>query len=333
MSTTAAARLRTLAPGLAVLVAVSFLARFLADLVPSVGALVLAVALGALVANTVGTPAWAVPGLALHASLLEAGIVLLGASLPLAALFGSGPALIALAAGAVAFGLLSVELLARAASLPAKTGSLLAAGSSVCGVSAVVAVGGSIDADGNQLAYVAGTVLLFDALTLVAFPVLGGLLDLPARQFGVWAGLSMFSTGPVAAAGFAYDPVAGRWATLTKLVRNAFIGLVAVGYSFAYARSSAVGRPDPRYLWAQFPTFLLGFVAAAVVANAGVLTGAQVDAVIRLSDWLFVLAFAGLGFDIRLTAIRATGIRPILVVLAHLLAVSAASLLVVSAIF
>ena len=330
MSTTAAARLRTLAPGFAVLVGVSLLARFLADLVPYVGTLVLAVALGALVANAVGTPAWAAPGVALHALLLEAGIVLLGASLSLAALLGSGPTLVALAAGTVVFGLLSVELLARVASLPAKTGSLLAAGSSICGVSAVVAIGSSIDADADQLAYVAGTVLLFDALTLVAFPAVGGLLDLPAKRFGVWAGLSMFSTGPAAAAGFSYGPTAGQWATVTKLVRNAFIGLVAVGYSLVYARSDADGRPDSRLLWAQFPKFLIGFVAVAVVANAGVLTGAQIDALARLSDWLFVLAFAGLGFDIRLAAIRATGIRPVLVVLVYLLAVGTVSLFAVS---
>lgn len=323
------AAIRDLAPGFAVLVAVALLARLLADLVPRVTTLVLAIALGALVANTVGTPDWAAPGISLHKLLLETGIVLLGASLPLAAIAESGPLLLVLAVGTVAFGVLFVEGLARVASLPRKTGSLLAGGSSICGVSAVVAVGGSIDADADQLAYVAGTVLLFDAVTLLAFPVVGHALDLPAKTFGIWAGLAMFSTGPVAAAGFSYGPLAGQWATITKLVRNALIGVVAVGYSLAYTHADAEGRPGLRFLWDQFPKFLVGFVAAVVVANAGVLTDAQIGAVGRLSDWLFALAFAGLGFDIRLSEMRATGARPILVVLGYLSVVGVLSLLVV----
>lgn len=325
-----ASSLGRLAPGAALLVGVALLARLLAGAIPYVTTLVLAIALGALIANTVGTPDWAAPGVSLHKLLLETGIVLLGASLPLAALVESGPTLLALAVGTVAFGILFVEGLARVASLPSKTGSLLAGGSSICGVSAVVAVGGSIDADADQLAYVAGTVLLFDALTLVAFPIVGSALDLPARTFGVWAGLSMFSTGPVAAAGFSYAPVAGRWATLTKLVRNALIGVVAVGYSLAYARPDAEGRPGLRFLWDAFPKFLVGFVLAIAVANAGVLSEPQLAAVDRLSDWLFALAFAGLGFDIRLAEMRATGVRPILVVFAHLFVASVLTLLAAS---
>lgn len=326
---------RELAPGFAVLIGIALLARLLADLLPETNVLVLAIALGAVVANAVGTPEWAEPGLSLHGLLLETGIVLLGAGLPLAAVARSGPRLLALAVGTVAFGILLVETLARVAALPDRTRSLLASGSSICGVSAVVAVGGSIDADADQLAYVAGTVLLFDALTLVAFPAIGSALDLPAKVFGVWAGLTMFSTGPVAAAGFSYAPVAGRWATVTKLIRNALIGVVAVGYSIAYARADGGdgGRPDLRFLWDQFPKFLVGFVAAVVVANAGLLTGPQLDAAARLSDWLFALAFAGLGFDIRLSEMRATGVRPILVVLGYLLVVGAATLLAATAFF
>jgi len=54
---------------------------------------------------------------------------------------------------------------------------------------------------GSAITFAAATVLLFDAVTLVAFPIAGEWLGLTGRQFGVWAGVSMFSTGPVAAAG------------------------------------------------------------------------------------------------------------------------------------
>jgi len=59
----------------------------------------------------------------------------------------------------------------------------------------------ALDARGSAITFAAATVLLFDAVTLVAFPIAGEWLGLTGRQFGVWAGVSMFSTGPVAAAG------------------------------------------------------------------------------------------------------------------------------------
>ena len=54
-----------------------------------------------------------------------------------------------------------------------RLGSLLAAGTGICGVSAVVAVAKSIDADEESITYAAGTVLLFDAVTLVVYPAIG----------------------------------------------------------------------------------------------------------------------------------------------------------------
>jgi len=48
---------------------------------------------------------------------------------------------------------------------------------------------------------------------------------------------------------------------------------------------------------------------------------------------LFLLAFAGIGFDIQLDDLRATGLRPVLVVLVHLIVVSVLTLGVVIAVF
>jgi len=328
-------RVRDRLPGLAVVVAVALLAHAVAGAVPKLNALAAAILAGALVANTVGVPDWAVPGVRLHNLLLEVGIVLLGVRLPLAQIADSGPVLVALAVAVVALGLLTVELLTRHVFvLSRRTGSVLAGGASICGVSAAAAVAGSVDLSESRLAYVAGTILLFDAVTLVAFPLLGGALGMSQKSFGVWAGLSMFSTGPVAAAGFSYGSVAGQWATLTKLVRNSLIGLVAVGYSVAYADAAETDRDSRlRFVWNQLPKFLVGFVVVAAVANAGLLSDAGVRLLDRSADWLFALAFAGLGFDIRLAEMRDAGLRPVATTLTTLLVVSALAYVAVTALF
>lgn len=337
MRTSVGGAVRRYLPGVATLVAVAAAARIAGEVLPGVTPLVVAVATGALVANTVGAPDSLAPGIGLHDRLLEAGVVLLGASVSLAAVAAAGPVLVGSVVCVVAFGLLCVESLARLAGLDARTGSLLAAGSSVCGVSAVVAAAGAIDADESQVAYAAATVLLFDAVTLVAFPPLGSALGLEPRAFGVWAGLSMFSTGPVTAAGFAVSPTAGEWAALTKLARNSLIGVVAVGYSLRYASGGADGRTGRgarswlATLRDGVPLFLFGFLALASATTAGLVPPALRDAFGVAVDWLFLLAFAGLGFDIRLDRMRVAGVAPLAVVGAYLLIVSGLTYLFVTA--
>jgi uncharacterized integral membrane protein (TIGR00698 family) len=311
--------IRELVPGLLVLTVLAGLARVVGSVTP-LSPLVVAIASGVVVASVVGAPEWAEAGIDRHKLLLETGIVLLGAQLTVGQLVGTGPLVVGLAFGVVVLGVLFVEFVGKQAGIESRTRSLLAAGASICGVSAVLAVAGSIDGDEADISYAAGTVLLFDAITLVLFPIVGSALGLPDRTFGVWAGLSLFSTGPTAAVGFAVSETAGQWATITKLVRNTFIGVLAVGYAIYYTNGG--GRADPTEIWYRFPKFLVGFLLVAVIVNLGVVDAGTQATIGTVGDWLFALAFVGLGFELNPRRLRATGIRPILVVLAQFLTVS-----------
>jgi len=321
-----------LLPGLLLLVVGGVLAHLLSTTVLGVNRLLLAVGLGVLLANAVGVPEWAAPGVGTHNRWLELGIVLMGARVAVDQLLSTGPLLLLLVVGFLGFSLVFVELVAREVfEVPERLGSLLAAGYSICGVSAIVAVSSGVRAKADQIAYAVATILLFDAVTLAVYPAIGRLLDLSDVVFGVWSGISMVSTGPVVAAGFAYSEQAGQWATITKLGRNVFIGVVAVLYAVYYARRDSDDETttgtDWRSLWNQFPTFVLGFVAVAAVASAGLLSPATVSLFERTYQWLFLLAFVGLGTSIEIQNMRNTGIQPLLVVLTALITVSVLSLL------
>jgi len=86
-------------------------------------------------------------------------------------------------------------------------------------------------------------------------------------------------------------------------------GGVAIAYSLAYTARSAT-EPGVRRLWAEFPKFLLGFLAVAAVANSGLLSPAALESIGRVSDALFTLAFVGLGLSIRLREMREVGGPP-----------------------
>ncbi|WP_323676119.1 putative sulfate exporter family transporter [Halorubellus sp. PRR65] len=309
---------------------------------PVASELVVAVALGLLVTNTVGVPDPLAPGVRTHTRWLEAGIVLMGARVSLSTLLSTGPTLAALVVGVVVLTLVLVECLANAVfGVRGKLGSLLAAGASVCGVSAAVGVAGSIDANEDDLAYAAGTILLFDVAMLFAYPVVGSALGLTERTFGVWAGLTMFSTGPVTAAGFAFGDVAGRWATVTKLTRNLLLGVLVVAYSLRYANADTERDGDRvettgiagsvRAIWASFPTFVLGFFAVVVLTSTGLVPDAATATMERAYKALFLVAFAGLGLSVDVDDLRSTGGTPIALVLTALLATSGLALLAVQA--
>lgn len=316
-------------PGFAVLLSFAVVARAVGGSVAVLSPLVLAIALGAILANTVGVPDRAREGVETHKLFLETGIVLLGVQLTFGDLVDTGAVVVLLASGVVVLGAAYFEVVARTFfDVERRTRSLLAAGTSVCGVSAVVAVAGAVDADEVNVTYAVATVLLFDAVTLVAFPPLAGVVGLSDRAFGVWTGLTLFSTGPTAAVGFAVSETAGQWATITKLVRNSFIGVLAVAYALHYAAGRA-DRVSARRMWTRFPKFLLGFLLLVVVANTGLLSAGTEALVVATRDWLFTVAFVGLGLDIELARLRSVGIRPIALVSLHLVTVGALTFLAV----
>lgn len=336
-----------LLPGLGLLVALALAARGLAAFVP-VPALLLAVLVGGLLANTVGVTDRFASGVETYKLWLEVGIVLMGVRVSLNALVEAGPTLLVTVVGVVGFTVAVAELLARGFDLQRRLGSLVAAGASVCGVSAVVAVAGAIRADEDHVAYATSTILVFDALTLFTYPAVGHALGLPDRVFGVWAGLTMFSTGPVTAAGFAYSEVAGQWATVAKLTRNVLLGGLVVAYSVVYAGSasgdeSAVGSASDggsvsaasflRSLWDGFPKFVFGFLALVALASAGAFTDPQLARIEQAYQAAFLVAFAGLGTSVALADLRETGVRPLAVLALTLAVVSAVALVVVRVVF
>ncbi len=324
---------RRLLPGLAVLCLGAVLARALSVTV-GVNHLLVAIALGFVLANSLGVPERLRPGVGTHNLWLATGIVLMGASLTLETVLEVGGVVLLVVVGVAGFTILVVEALARNVfGLADDLSSLLAAGAGICGVSAVVAVAGVIRAREDKIAYAAATVLLFDAITIVVYPIVGDLLSLSGIVFGIWAGVSMFSTGPVVAVGFAHSEVAGQWATMTKLARNALIGAVVLAYASYYARSGTGNRPSVRTLWAEFPKFVLGFLALVVLASVGVLSPAQQASIENAYNWLFLLAFVGLGTEIRLSGLRNTGLKPAVVVLVAFVIVSTLSLVLLSVLF
>jgi uncharacterized integral membrane protein (TIGR00698 family) len=215
----------------------------------------------------------------------------------------------------VTFSLVFMTLLGRGFGLRPKLTSLLAVGSAVCGVSAIITTQGAIDADEEDSSYAIGAILALGALSLFVFPLIGHSLHLSDRAYGLWAGLGVDNTAEATAAGALYSDAAGKVAVLAKTCRNALIGFVVLGYAIYWARKGQAEKVTNKaaFLWKKFPKFVLGFLLISLLASVAFFTKPQTVALGNLSRWAFLLTFAGVGLRTNLRELAKQGARPFLV--------------------
>src|SRR5262245_58092155 len=310
-----------------------------------ISAVPIAVLLGLLVRNAIGLPAVYEPGLKVCVRfLLRVGIVLLGLRLSLAAVSVVGLVSLPIIAVCIGTALIAVAKLGRAVGLPRRLSGLIAVGTSICGVSAIVAAAAAIDAKDDEVSYAVACVTLFGLLALFTYPFFafwacGG----DAQMAGIFLGTAIHDTAQVSGAGLIYQeqynaPDALTAATVTKLVRNACMAAVIPLMAVAYVRQTH-DKKRARVSWHQaIPLFVPLFVLAAAVRTVGDLgdrpfglmsEGTWADflkAADRLSLWCLALAMVAVGLGTGLAKLRILGLKPFAVGLATAILVGGVSL-------
>src|SRR4051812_43738862 len=274
-----------------------------------------AIVFGLVISNTVGLAQVFRPGVATYDFWLKAGIVLLGARFLLGDVLKLGGVSLALVGIELAVAIGVMTLLGRWFHLKPKLTSLLAVGSSICGVSAIIAAKGAIEADDDDASFAIAAILPPGAFGLFAYPAIGHFLHMSDPAFGLWAGLAVDNTAEAAAAGAIFSDGAGKIAVLTKSTRNAMIGFVVLGYAVWWAsrgQAKTVGSKGA-FLWQKFPKFVLGFLFVSLLAPFQAFDKAQVASLANLSRWAFLLTFAGVGLKTDFREIKRQGLRPFVV--------------------
>lgn len=315
-----------LIPGILLLVVVGYAGKFIEQFIarygkahhlvlPNIEYVLWAILLGILITNTVGLPRIFRAGVATYEFWLKAGIILLGARFILGDMLRLGGISLTLVFVELALALTFMTYLGRGFKLSPKLITLLAVGSSVCGVSAIIATQGAIDADEEDSSIAIAAILALGALSLFAFPLVGHALHMSDHAYGLWTGLAVDNTAEATAAGALYSDVAGKFAVLAKTCRNALIGFVVLGYALYWAsrgQAQAIGNKGA-FLWHKFPKFVLGFLLISALATAGVFSKPQLASLGNLSRWAFLLTFAGVGLRTNLRDLLKQGARPFLV--------------------
>jgi len=305
-------------PGLALAAAVAAAAFGLRalqwPLIASVSPLMLAILIGMTVRNLLGRPEQARAGIALCLRTpLRTGIVLLGLQVTLAEIFGIGVAgLLILTFALLGTYLFTIWLGARLG-VPQGLATLIAAGTGVCGASAIVAANTVVRDDDEAVAYALATVTLFGTIAMFSYPLLATLLPLTERGYGLWTGASVHEVAQVVAAGFARGELTGEFATVAKLARVLMLAPLVIGMGLWAQRRFAAARGTDGAVQgrAPLPWFVFGFLGMVLLAGTGWIPTELRGAANLGTQMLLALALAAVGLETDLRKLIAQGWQPL----------------------
>jgi uncharacterized integral membrane protein (TIGR00698 family) len=316
-------RVARLIPGILLLAAIGIAGKWLEQSIngytkahhivfPNIEYVLWAIVIGLLIGNLVKVPAIFQAGIDTYEFWLKAGIVLLGSRFVVADILKLGGISLLLVFIEIGGSLLLMTALGRAFGLRPKLINLLAIGSAVCGVSAIIAAKGAIDADDEDSSFAIAAILALGAISLIAFPLVGHAIHLSDHGYGLWAGLAVDNTAEASAAGALFSDAAGKVAVLTKTCRNALIGFVVLGYAIYWTRKGQAGAIGNKaaFLWQKFPKFVLGFLVISAAVSLGFFNKGQVADLANLSRWAFLLTFAGVGLRTNFRELSKQGLKP-----------------------
>ena len=294
--------------------------------------LVLALLLGMTLRSVWVPGAIVAPGLVFAAKgLLEAAIVLLGASLDLATIAEAGGALIVAVVVSVGTAIGFGAWLGRRAGLGPKLALLVAVGNAICGNSAIAALAPTIRAKKQDVASAIALTAVLVVGVVLLLPLAIPLFGLSDYQYGVLAGLTVYAVPQVLAATFPVSAESGQIGTLVKLTRVLLLGPTVALFALLYRRERQAERGGTGFSLARFlPWFVVGFLLAALLRTGGAIPVSLGTGAKDLSRLLTVVAMAGLGLGVDVRSVRTAGPRVAAVVVGLLAALLALGLALIA---
>tara|TARA_R110002051_G_scaffold2348_4_gene12344 strand:- start:1017 stop:2027 length:1011 start_codon:yes stop_codon:yes gene_type:complete len=270
-------------------------------------ALVLAILLGVAYHTVFGLHDRLRPGVHFSSKLLlEAAIVLLGASVSAAAIGKAGLPLVAAIAGVV-FAAIAISYgIGRVIGLPHKLALLVACGNSICGNSAIVAAAPVIEAESEHVTASIAFTAALGILVVLFLPLFKLQLDMSERQYGVLAGLTVYAVPQVLAATAPVGLLSTQVGTLVKLIRVLLLGPVILLLGLAGGKAAGASRPG---LGRLVPWFIIGFLAMMALRSANVIPEAALPPLAAASTLLTLVSMAALGLMVDLRSVIASGGR------------------------
>ena len=184
-----------------------------------------------------------------------------------------------------------------------KTSFLIAAGTAICGGSAIAALSPVMKANEKEISVSLGIVFILNSAALFLFPAIGHFLNLSQTQFGMWCAIAIHDTSSVVGAANKYGEQALQIATTVKLARALWIIPVAFGTAFLF-------KSDKTKV--KIPYFIGLFILAMLANTYLPFIKPFAPDVVSLSKKGLTLTLFLIGSGLSIKVIRSVGIKPFL---------------------
>lgn len=355
----------TLIPGLIAVMGLAWLSKWLSEYIgvdllgyekSPISPVMLALLMGLILGRIITIPVVFKPGFRFAVrKILRLGIILLGIRLTVFDVFKLGAIGVPIVLICMAGALIITTTISQRLNLPRRLGTLIAVGTSICGVSAILATGPAIDAEEKETAYAVAVITVFGLLATLFYPyIVEWIFAGDAVRAGLFLGTSVHDTSQVVGSASVYADVFGASlaldvATVTKLVRNVFMALIIPFMAFYYSRQVSrknQGEIKKTNILKLLPLFVLGFISFAIlrsIGDAGINIGSSAFGIWGEDAWsslisgvrswaanFLVVALAGVGLSTNFSSFKGLGFKPFLVGLSAALAVGVVSFIAIS---
>jgi len=365
-------KVHTIFPGLVVVILLAVVSIWLSNLIgvtlmgfekSPISAVMICLILGLVIRNVFKLPTFLNVGFKFSVKkLLRLGIILLGIRLSIFSVFELGIIGIPIVLICISSALIITTYLNKKLKQPKRLGTLIAVGTSICGVSAIVATSPVINAKEEETAYAVAVITVFGLIATIGYPILAYFIfgGDPIKA-GLWLGTSIHDTSQVTGAALVFAdfwnlPLGLDVATITKLVRNVFMIVVIPLMAFLYVKNemkqatiSGLNKSEVKTkvnIKKLIPVFVIGFLLVSIlrsIGDAGVTTTNLAFGLIDATLWgeiikivkdfaniLFVVALGGVGLSTNFANFKGLGIKPFIVGLVAALTTGIVSFLSVS---
>jgi uncharacterized integral membrane protein (TIGR00698 family) len=163
-------------------------------------------------------------------------------------------------------------------------------------------------------------------IAMIVYPIVAGMLDLDATSTSIFLGGTIHDVAQVVGAGYSVSEQTGDLATLTKLVRVAFLMPVVVCILLVLRLNLDKKNQGKA---PGIPAFLIGFVLLmslnSVVALPETITQGATD----ISRFALVISIAAIGMKSNLSQMLTVGIKPIVLLVLETLWIAGLILLAI----
>jgi uncharacterized integral membrane protein (TIGR00698 family) len=324
-----------------------------------VSGIFVAIILGMIIRNTVNMHQIFRSGVAFAVKYaLRAGIILLGLRLSLNEALRLGAWGIPLIIVCISCGIIVTLYFTKKLNQSNRLGTLIACGTGICGVTAIMAISPVLKAKDNEISYAVANITIFGLIGMLFYPYLANTFfgDDPIKA-GLFLGTAIHDTAQVTGSALIYNQIfdmekAVDVAMVTKLTRNLFIIAVIPLISFLFFKNASVedGKEVEKKIpkWYKLiPLFVVGFLLLAFVRTVGDLNienNGMAFGFLNPNSWenvytygssfgttyMLGLAMAGVGLSTDFSTFKGLGVKPFYVGLIAAVSVGIISLTLIS---